>query len=111
MPHEVPGNGPQARFGGQQVHFLLKFVHHLIGLVGVEVCRLDGVQDLVSDLRVFDLLDLLSAVLIIQRHGGLVIHGALEVIHGDIAAEGTGGQLVGREQRSAGETDARSRGQ
>ena len=66
----------------------------LVLLVHVQIGRLDGVQDAVGDLGVVQVEDFLAPVLVVERHGGAVVHGALEVVDGYVAAEGAGGDVV-----------------
>ena len=88
-----------------------KLRFQLVLLVHVQIGRLDGVEDAVGDLGVVQVEDLLAPVLVVERHGGAVVHGPLEVVDGDIAAEGAGGDVVVGQKRRAGEADAGGRGQ
>ena len=54
---------------------------------------------------------LLAPGVVVERHGGLVLHRALEVVGGDIIAEDPAGDLIVLEERRAGETDEAGIGQ
>ena len=111
VPGEVPGDGAQARLRRQEMDLLGKLGLQLVLLVHVEVGGLDGVEDAVGDFGVVQVLDLVASVFVVERDGRPVVHGAFEVVNGDIAAEGAGGDVVVGEKRRAGEADAGGRGQ
>ena len=111
MLHKIMGDGLQARFRREQMYFLFKLMHHLFRLIRIQIRRLNGIQNLLRDLRILDFLDLFAPVLIIQRNGCLILHGPFEIINGDITAKGAGGNLIGGQERGARETDAGRRWQ
>ena len=93
------------------MYLLGELAFQLFLLVHVQIGGFDGLQYPVVDVGIPNLLKSFAAVLVVQRHGGLVFHGALEVVHGNVAAEGAFGEVVVAQKRRAGEADARGRGE
>ena len=94
VSRKIPGDRAQARLGGEQVNLFGKLRLQLVLLVHVQIGCLDGVQDAVGDLGIVQVEDLLAPVLVVERDGGAIVHGAFEVVDGDVAAEGAGGDVV-----------------
>ena len=106
MAHKVAGDGFQARCGGQQVNLFGKFPFQFFLLIHVKIGFFDGIKDLVVNGGIGDVLQALAPVFVVQRYGGVVIDGTLEVIDGDIAAKGAFRNVVVGQQGSSGKTDA-----
>ena len=86
MLYEVMRNSFQTRLSSQEMHFLFKLMHYFFCLIGVEVCRFNGIQYLVRNLRILDFLYLLAAILIVKRNGTifcsfLVEHNFFHLLH------------------------------
>ena len=103
---KVLRDGVKARLRGQQMDFLGELAFQLVLLVDVQIRLLDGVEDAVGDLRVVQVFDLVATVFVVQRHRRAVVHGALEVVNGYVAAEGALGDIVVGKQRRTGKADA-----
>ena len=97
--------GFQARLRRHQMDFLSKFRFELILLIDVDISVFDGVKDAVGDLRIMEIEYLFAAILIVQRNGRTVLHGAFEIVNRDIAAEGARSDIVAGQERSAGKTN------
>ena len=111
MLHEILCNGIQTGLGGENVNFLCKFPFQLFLLAHIQLGGFDGIQDLLGDVGILDGAELLAPVLVVEGNGGAVLHGPLEVVDGDVVAEGAlGDGIVGKEGR-AGEADPGSGGQ
>ena len=112
MTDEILGDGFQTRRCGQQMNLLgeLRFQLFLLGCI--QICILDGLQNAVGKLRmVFYIQNLFTAVFVVQRHGCAVFYCPLEIVHGDVAAEGSFGDIVTGKQRCSRETDTGCRRQ
>ena len=86
---EVACHGSQARLGHDDMDTVVELGLHLLGLVGVEVGILNGLEKLVVNLRILDA-ELIAAILVEQRHRGPILDGALEVVDRNVTAEGPG---------------------
>ena len=107
--HKILGDAAKAVFCGQNVNFFGKFAFQFILLRGIEIGGFDGFQNFLRDLRLVKLLDFIRTVFVIQRNGRAVIHSALEIVDGQIAAERPLGDVVVGKERRAREADARRR--
>ena len=105
MLHEISGNRVQSGLGRQNMDFLCKFPFQLFLLADIQICRFDGIHDLLRDFRILDGAKLFAAILIVQRNRCAVLYGALKVIDGNIAAESAFRDGIVGEQGRAGETD------
>ena len=85
--------------------FLCKLRFELILLIDVDVGIFDGVENAVGDFRIMEIEYLFAAILIIERNGSTVLHGAFEIIHGNVAAKSTGCDIVAGQERSAGKAN------
>ena len=85
--------------------FLCEFRFEFILLIDVDIGILDSIENTVGDLRIVKVEYLFTAILIIQRNGGTVLHGPFEIVNGDIAAEGPGRNIIAGEKRRACKTD------
>ena len=95
MPDKVLGDSTQTRLCSQKMHFLLKLMHHLLCLVRIQIRLFNGIQDLIRDIRIFDFLNLIAAILIIQRHSSFILYSTLKVVYGNIATECPSRNLIG----------------
>lgn len=85
--------------------FFCKFSFQLVLLIDVNIGILDSVEDTVGDLRIMKIEYLFAAILIVQRNGRAVLHGAFEIVNRDIAAEGARRDIVAGQERSAGKAN------
>ena len=95
----------QARLRRHQMDFLCKLRFELILLIDVDVGIFDGVENAVGDFRIMEIEYLFAAILIVQRNGRTVLHGAFEIVNRDIAAEGARSDIVVGQERSAGKAN------
>ena len=99
---KVLSNSTKAWLCCQQMHFLLKLMHDLLGLIRIQVRSFDSIQNLIGNIRILDILYLVATILIIERHGSFILNSSLEIVNRDIATEGTRRNLVGGKQGCAG---------
>lgn len=102
--HEVLGDLAQARLGHDHVHAVAELAFDLLGLFIVKVGRFHCIHELLIELGILDA-QLVGTVLVEERNRRAVLHRAVEVIDGNIAAEGATGEVVVFEDRRAGEAD------
>ena len=108
---EVLGDGVEALGCGDDVVVAFQFAFealfhvHVTGLELFELLRDPLVEVVRGDA------ELLASRVIVERHCGAVLHGALEPVPGDVVAEHPPGELVLLHQRSAGKRDVEGIGQ
>lgn len=88
-----------------------KFPLQLLRLAHIQIGLLDRLEDLIGDLRLLPLAEPVRTVFIIQRNRRSVVYGLLEIVDGNIIAEGPHRELIISEERRPRESDARCRGQ
>ena len=85
--------------------FLCEFRFEFILLIDVDIGILDSIENTVGDLRIMEVKYLFTAILIIQRNSGTILHCPFEIVNRDIAAEGTRRDIVTGQERSAGKAN------
>ena len=105
MTYKILCNRLQALLGSQQMDLLGKFPLQLFLLIHIQIGPLDGVQNSVGDLRVVQIRDLITPVLIVQRNRSAILYRPLEVIHRYVSTEGALGDVVVGQQRRPGKAN------
>ena len=95
MPDKILCDCPQTWLCCQKMYFLLKFVHYLFSLIRIQIGFFNGIQNLIRDVRILDLLYLIATVFVIKRNRSLIFYSALKVVYGNIATECPGRNLIG----------------
>ena len=111
VAHEIPCNLVEPTAGGDDVvvasELPLQALRH-VDVLDLQLFQL--VRDALVEVA-HGHSQLFSAGVVVQRHGGAVLHRALEVVGRDVGAEDPARDLVFLEQRRAGEADVRGVGQ
>ena len=110
MVHEITGDGAEALLGHDDMDAATQLLLDLLSLVLVEVLFLHCIKQFVVDLGVLDV-ELVRPVLVEQGNGRAVFYRAVEVVDGNIAAEGALRQVVVIKNGRSGEAEPGSRGQ
>ena len=105
MTYKILCNGLQALLGGQQMDLLGKLSLQFFLLIHIQIGPLDGVQNPVGDLRVVQIHNLITPVLIVQRNRSAILYRPLEVIHRYVSTEGALGDVVVGQQRRPGKAN------
>ncbi|MEJ6580527.1 MAG: hypothetical protein QNL68_12100 [Akkermansiaceae bacterium] len=100
MVHDVLRHLVQPVVAGDEMVFLPQHFFKLFLLILVQPRILDGLVDLLVQLRVRDL-QLLRPVLVVERHRRPVLHGLLEIIHAHVIAEDLTLPLLPGDQRGS----------